>query len=79
MIMIKYGVSMLIMRLKYSQNKISASRNELSQTLVPFSVQLRLYELIFSFCDNSSFLFMHTYSIVMTDIYVYYVCIACSD
>ena len=43
---------------------------EPSQPLVPFSVLLRLLELIFSFYGNWYF-FTYSYCIVMTDIYVY--------
>ena len=60
MIMIKYGVSILIIififtKRKYQQcelNHIEESMGEPSQTFVAFSVRLPLLELIFSFCGN---------------------------
>ena len=59
MLMIKYGVSILIMRLIFTK-KISATRVEPSH-LVPFSVRLRLLELIFSFVIINHFLIIQTY------------------
>ena len=65
--------------INFHKKKISATKVELSLTLVPFSVRLRLLEKIFSLVIINHFLIIHTYSIVMTDIYAYNVSIACLE